>query len=420
MKRIFLFLASVAIILAACSSQEQQGLPSATPESVGLDSEKLAQIDRVVEEAIDNKDIPGAVVGIVRHGKMAFLKAYGNKSVVPDTVAMTTETVFDMASLSKCIGTTLSFMQLVENGYVRLSDDVKRYIPDFKPWVDPQTGKKVDITVRQLLTHSSGLDPYIGVSAFVSEYGESNPDSLMTYIATRVGRNFRPGTEFLYSCLNFVTLQNILQKVTGERLCDYAQKNVFDVLGLKHTCYFPLPTASKTISGEPSCPNADEIAALCAPTEVQEDGLPLVAQVHDPIAHVINCGNSGNAGVFTNAEDLAVILACLMNGGEWNGKRILSRNTVRTMFTVPPEDDPAVGRALGWDCRSSHSGPKGDLLSRDRSFMHTGYTGTSAVMDLDNDVAVIVLTHRVHPKDTGGVGRLRAQIANITAGALLD
>ena len=142
--------------------------------------------------------------------------------------------------------------------------------------------------------------------------------------------------------------------------------------------------------------------------------------MHDPIARVLNSGNSGNAGVFSNAEDLCRIAACLLNGGAVDGKRILSPATVRMMFTVPEENDPAVGRALGWDCSSSHSGLKGDLLSRDNSFMHTGYTGPSIVMDLDNDLAVIILAHRVHPTDKGSVGRLRARIANIVAGAITE
>ncbi|MGN0202160.1 MAG: serine hydrolase domain-containing protein [Candidatus Cryptobacteroides sp.] len=383
------------------------------PESVGLSSSKLRAAGEAMEDAVSDGTIPGGVLAVVRHGKIAWLEAYGNKSTVPEAEPMTTDTMFDLASCSKCVGTTLSFMQLVEQGKVRLTDRVSLYIPDFKPWTDPQTGEQVEITVRDLLTHSSGIDPYLSVKNMLGRFGGDCPDSLMRVIATEAGRNFRPGTDFMYSCLNFITLQNILQKVTGERLCDYAQENIFNALGLSHTCYFPL-------DGRPSSPDADFLAGLCAPTEVQEDGLPLVAAVHDPIARLLNSGNSGNAGVFSNAEDLCRIAACLMNGGATGGKRILSPATVRTMFTVPEENDPSVGRALGWDCGSSHSGLKGDLLSRNNSFMHTGYTGPSIVMDLDNDLAVIILTHRVHPTDKGSVGSLRARIANIVAGALTD
>lgn len=402
-------------LLAGCGIQRPGTveLDRVTPEAVGLSPAKLKLAGEAMEEAIAEGTIPGGVLAVVRHGKIAFLEAYGNKSTVPEITPMTTDTMFDLASCSKCVGTTLSFMQLVEQGKVRLTDKVALYIPGFKPWTDPQTGEKVDITVRDLLTHSSGIDPYVSVRNMVERFGENCPDSLMRVIATESGRNFRPGTDFMYSCLNFITLQHILQTVTGERLCDYAQKNIFDVLDLKHTCYFPL-------DGKPSCADAQALAGLCAPTEVQEDGLPLVAAVHDPLARRCNGGNSGNAGVFSDARDLCRITACLLNGGALSGKRILSPATVRAMFTVPEENNPSVGRALGWDCSSTHSGPKGDLLSRDNSFMHTGYTGPSIVMDLDNDLAIIILTHRVHPADKGSVGRLRARVANIVAGALTE
>ena len=262
MKRVRLLLsaAAAAAALAGCTLQPAEGtLRKATPESMGMNSAKLSQVDAIVESFIADGSIPGAVLSVVRDDRIVYLKAYGNKQVVPDTVAMSTSTVFDLASVSKCVGTTLSFMQLVENGKVRLTDDVKMYIPDFAPWTDPDTGAKVDITVRDLLTHTSGIAPYISVPPYVERFGAATPDSLIRYIATEVRRNFRPGTGYMYSCLNFITLQNILQNVTGERLCDYTQKNVFDVLGLKHTCYLP----------------QGETLELCAPTEVQPDGLPL-------------------------------------------------------------------------------------------------------------------------------------------------
>ena len=386
-----------------------------------MNPEKLAQVDRVIEEAISAKEIPGAVLSVVRGNDIVYLKAYGNKSVVPAVEPMTTETLFDLASVSKCVGTTLAFMQLIENGYVRLTDNVDRYIPDFKPWTDPESGETVDITVRDLLSHSSGLTPYINADTFVKEYGGNNPEKMEWYIATKVKRNFRPGTDFMYSCLNFVTLQRILERVTGEKLYEYAQKHVFDVLGLRHTCYFPLIYT-------PAASNSAELAGLCAPTEVQADGKPLVAQVHDPMARRIMGGNSGNAGVFSNAEDLSVICSAIMNGGVLVDKkgrilestRILSPLTVRLMATIPPQNDPSVGRALGWDKKSSHSGPRGDLFNPETTIMHTGYTGTSIVIDTETKTAIILLTHRVHPEDKGGVGRLRALVANIVAGSIIQ
>jgi CubicO group peptidase (beta-lactamase class C family) len=402
------FLSLAALLL--CVSGLAQSVKVTNPKRCGMDPDRLSLVDGVIEGAIREGAVPGAVLSVVRGDRIVYLKAYGNKSVVPDTVKMTVETMFDLASLSKCVGTTLSFMQLIENGQVRLTDNVDRYIPGFKPWTDPQTGETVDITVRDLMTHSSGIAAYYDANRIVQRFGANQPDSLMRVIATEVRRYFRPGTGFLYSCLNFITLQHILENVTGQRLCDYAAEHVFAPLGLQHTCYFPLQDDLRT-----PAEHAD-LLPLVAPTAVQADGTPLLGAVHDPLARLANGGNSGNAGVFSNAEDLSRICMAIMDGG---GK-ILSPAAVELMCTIPPENDPAVGRALGWDKKSPHSGPRGDLFDPDTTLEHTGYTGTSIVIDRKTKTAVILLTHRVHPVDEGGVGRMRAQVANIVASSLKD
>jgi CubicO group peptidase (beta-lactamase class C family) len=403
MKRSLLIILFCAFLATGCTTTPAPGkLAKATPESQRMNPKILSRVDSVVFKAIEEGQCPGAVLSVVKGDKLVYLKAYGNKSVVPDTVAMTTETVFDLASVSKCVGTTLSFLQLVENGSIRLTDPVDMYIPDFQPWVDPGTGEKTDIRIIDLLTHSSGIASYITVPAYVERFGEATPDSLIRYIATEVKRNFKPTTDYLYSCLNFVTLQHILQNITGEKLCDYAQRHIFDVLELANTCYNPTGSTLE----------------LCAPTEVQADGLPLVGNVHDPIARIINVGNSGNAGVFSNAEDLSVIAAALMNGGQIHGNRILGKMTVERMIRVPEENSPHIGRALGWDNRSSAAGIRGDLFSRTRTICHTGYTGTSMVIDMDSKTAVILLTNRVHPEDKGALARTRALVANIVAASV--
>ena len=395
---------------------------TARPEDHGMDPVRLARVDAVIDDAIRAGDIPGAVLSVVRENDIVYLKAYGNKSVVPDTVPMTIETMFDLASLSKCVGTTLSFMQLVEGGYVRLTDPVKRYIPGFKPWVDPETGEEVDIILRDLLTHSSGLSAYYVADLFVERFGTNQPDSLMRVIATEVERHFKPGSDFLYSCLNFITLQQILETVTGERLCDYAESHVFAPLGLKHTCYFPLQ------EGLRSPVVHRDLLPLVAPTEVQSDGSVLKGAVHDPLARLANGGNSGNAGVFSNAVDLSrICMMVISQGMAWKDKklgfneedtRILSRAAVRLMTSIPPENAPKVGRALGWDVKSEHSGLRGDLFNPETTLMHTGYTCTSLVIDLDTRTAIVLLTNRVHPMDDGSVSRLRALVSNIVAGAI--
>ena len=415
MNKVFLVLFTAAI-LCGCS-QSGTKLQKVTPESVGMNAAHLTQVDEVINGAVSRGEIPGAVLAVVRYDKIAYLKAYGNKQVVPDTVKMTENTVFDMASVSKCVGTTLSVLQLVEQGKIRLTDPVQMYIPGFQQWVDPETGKKVSIEIQDLLSHSSGILPYINVKSYLEKYGPGTPDSLIKHIATELPLKYRPKTGYTYSCLNFITLQNILQRVTGETLADYAQQNVFGALGLKHTAYLPLEKEARERSLSAVAP---DFLSLVAPTEVQEDGLPLLGEVHDPTARIVNLGNSGNAGVFSNAEDLSVIAAAIMNYGEVGGHRVLSPLMIKTMLTNPKENDPSIERCLGWDTYTSGAGTKGDIfLTQPHSIVHTGYTGTSMMIDMDSHTAVILLANRVHPSDEKGViARTRALVANIVAGSI--
>lgn len=398
--------AAALLLTAACTSLRDSGIRRSSPERQGMNSKYLALIDSTVNASILDEDVPGAVVGVVRNGTLVFEKAYGNKAIYPEVEPLTVETMFDLASVSKCVGTTLSIMQLVEQGKLRLVDTVGRYIPGFKPWVDPKTGEKVPIRVQDLLTHSSGLDAYMDdMDGYLEEFGPLTPDSLMMVISKRIPRNFKPGTDVLYSCLNFITLQHILEKITGERLCDYTQKNVFDAMGLKHTCYLPWGQNS-------------DLLKLVAPTEIQPDGSVLRGIVHDPIARIINGGNSGNAGVFSNVEDLAVICAALLADGSYNGRRVLSPLTVKRMFAVPSANDPKVARALGWDCFYPEPYTSGDVFAVQNLRGHTGFTGTSIILDPDTCTAVIILAHRVHPVNDGSASRLRSTVASIVAASI--
>ncbi|MCL1973790.1 MAG: beta-lactamase family protein [Bacteroidetes bacterium] len=396
MKKIILSsFAIVSLCLMASCTSSSDSIRITSPQKAGLNPQKLTVVDDLINESIEKNEIPGAVLAVVRHGSLAYLKAYGNKSVYPEVEPMTVHTVFDMASVSKPVGCAISIMQLVENGKLRLTDPVSMYIPGFLPWVNPETDRSVDIRIVDLLTHTSGLPSYITATKLTTIYGSPNPKALIDSISI-MPRLSLPGTRYLYSCLNFITLQNVLQNITGEKLCDYAQKNVFDVLGMTHTTYNP----------------SGEILALCAPTEKQPDGSVLRGQVHDPLARLLNDGNSGNAGVFSCAQDLALLAAALMNGGEYNGKRILSPLTVEVMTTVRSFD-----RSLGWGHFSSGSG---SLLTPDVSYGHTGYTGTFITIDPVLQTAVILLTNRVHPIDANSdeVNRLRALVVNAVAGAI--
>ncbi len=389
------------IAIFVCTLIFAQPLVRVAPEKVGMDPLRLANADRIIENSIEKGEIPGAVLAVVRDGKMVYIKSYGNKRVYPTIEKMEISTIFDLASVSKPVGCAISIMQLVEQGRVRLTDNVSMYIDGFKGYQDPETGKTIDIRIVDLLTHSSGLPPYAPAAELVAKYGSPAPDGLMEYISN-CKRDFKPTTKFQYSCLNFITLQNVLQNITGLKLEEYSKRNVFEVLGMNSTTFNP----------------SQEMFPMIAPTEKQQDGSVILGEVHDPLARLLNGGNSGNAGVFSTADDLAILAAALMNGGAYNGKRVLGTLTLETMIRVPAEVSN-LGRSLGWDNFSSYASNNGNLFTPEKTFGHTGYTGTSFILDPVSKTAVILLTNRVHPQDKGSVVRLRALVANAVAGSVI-
>ena len=383
----------------------QAHLRVVSPRKVHLSEDKLAKADSAILDAISRKEIPGAVLGIVRHGCMAYKKAYGCRQVYPTIEPMTTETIFDMASCSKSMSTAISVMQLCENGMLRLTDPVANYIPDFCNWKDGE-GNTATIRIQHLLTHTSGLPAYASVESLKKKYGAPNPEGLLEHIC-QVKRQFKPGTDFQYSCLNYIVLQNIIQKCTGQSLKDYSRDHIFLPLGMHHTFYLPI--------GE----DYSRWTNLIAPTTRQDDGSVLRGQVHDPLARIMNGGISGNAGVFSTVDDIALLCATLQNGGKWKGTRILSEQTVHTMRTVP-DWAKEFGRTYGWDVSSPYASCNGELLSSE-TYGHTGYTGTSIVIDPVNDISIILLVNAVHPIDgPSRMVRLRSLISNIVASALSD
>ena len=395
MKSIILFL----VTLFFATQVNAQHLPQVTPEEVGMDSQRLLQADKTINQAIANKEIPGAVLAVIKNGKMAYLKAYGNKQIYPSTIVMDVNTVFDLASVTKPIATAISAMILVERGQLRLLDKVNLFIPNFKEWSDGR--KKVDIRVIDLMTHTSGLPSYAPIDKAQKAKGDTKPNQMIEYIAT-VERGFEPQTDFRYSCLNYITLQRIIETITKQDLRTFAKQNIFDVLGMAHTDFLP----------------KGETLERTAPTARQKDGSVFKGIVHDPLARIMNLGISGNAGLFSDANDLAILVAALQNDGEYNGKRILSPMGVRTMRTVP-RNTSSIGRTPGWDVFTPYSSNNGDLFGRN-TYGHTGYTGTSITIDPDANTAVILLTNRAHPNDEGEVIRLRSIIANIVAASVLE
>ena len=396
MKKLILFAFSLLFYIGTSA----QTLDVVAPEVVGLSGTRRANADRIIEQAIKDQTIPGAVLCVERHGKIGYLKAYGNKRVYPNTEKMTTNTVFDMASCSKAMSTATCAMILIDRGQLRLLDRVDQYVPGFENWKDTITGETEAIRIINLMTHTSGLPPYAPVQDLKKKYGSPNPKAVVDWIS-HCRRLYAPEKGWTYSCCNYIMLQQVIEKITGQSIQQFAHDNIFAPLGMRYTDYRP----------------TKELAALCAPTEKQADGKCLLGVVHDPLACTMMAGLSGNAGLFSSAEDVATYCAAILNGGELNGKRILSPLAVKCMTTVPRSLEQ-FGHTPGWGNSTPYSSNLGDLLSS-QAFGHTGYTGTSIVMDPVNDVAIILLTNCVHPVDKGNVVRLRSLVANAVAGSIL-
>ncbi|MDE6139537.1 MAG: serine hydrolase [Alistipes sp.] len=393
---------------AICRDTDAAGrlrLRQVDPQQVGIDPSRLSCVDQAVMRSIDSGDAPGAVLCVVRHGCIACLRAYGNRRVVPDTVAMSEDTVFDLASLTKVVATNTAVMQLVEQGRLRLGDRVDRYIAGFEGWRNPDDVRDTThIRIIDLMTHTSGLPAYVRLAAVAAECpGRSFPDRDATigYIA-HCRRISPPHEEYRYSCLNYVTLQHVVECVCGESIDRYAAEHIFRPLGMADTRF--LPDA--------------ELSARCAPTIVDADEGVLCGVVQDPLARQLCGGVSGNAGLFSTAEDLAVFVQTMLSGGEHCGVRVLSPLAVKAIATVPRGYEE-FGRTLGWESCCGYSSTAGDLLSPS-AYFHTGFTGTSIVIDPALDLGIILLTNRVHPCSTGSVARMRAEVANAVAGAIVE
>jgi CubicO group peptidase (beta-lactamase class C family) len=367
-----------------------------TPESIGLSSERLKYIDSVVIRNIKEGNLPGAVVVVGGKNGVVYRKAFGNSWLVPEKKPMTLETIFDLASLTKPIATATSIMILVERGQISLEDEVRKYIPEFKPYVDEQ-GKEYHAKIYHLLTHTSGLPDYTSADSIKNKYGYPAPEGTIETICN-LPRFAPPGKEFKYSCLGFITLAEIVKRVTGKNIAEFSKENIFIPLGMKKTTYNP----------------DEKLKKECAPTEFR-NGKIICGEVHDPLVYVQG-GISGNAGLFSTADDLAIFAQMILNKGVYKNKRILGSKTVDLMTSIYPKVEFA-GRGLGWDINSAYMQQSGDIFEIG-SFGHTGFTGTSIHISKKEGIFVIILTNRVHPDGKGNVAPLRRSIANIVASAI--
>ena len=340
------------------------------------------QVDLVIHEEIEKGNFPGAVVLVGDQEDILYWKAFGHEITDPHEEPMGKKTVFDMASLTKPIATASSILILMDHNAIGLDDDVRTYLPAFA------CKGKEEVRIKHLLAHTSGLPAYTNASKLKEQFGNPCPEKVIDKICALEALN-TPGEEFRYSCLSYITLGKIVEIVSGESLDDFNRKNIFTPLGMKHTTYNPPAFWEKDI----------------AATEVI-DGQPLRGTVHDPLARLM-AGVSGNAGLFSNAHDLSIYCQMLLNGGVWNGKRILSPEAVRLLTTVQTH-----GRAYGFGVSSSYSSAKGSYAS-EKAFCHTGYTGTSIVCDPESETFVIILANRVHPEDDGSAKPVRIKVSDI-------
>jgi serine-type D-Ala-D-Ala carboxypeptidase len=387
------------IVTAATGPGLGQGLPAALPGDEGMSAERLGLLDALMNEALEHKNFPGAVILVARQGRTVWRKAYGLSQWIPEKQPMSVDMIFDLSSITKPVATATSIMILAERGRLRLQDKVKDYIQDFIPYLREAGIPGEDACLWHLLTHTSGLPPYTDPKEIEGMYGNPcSTENLARHIAG-LRKESPPGAVFTYSCLNYITLARIVKLVTGKDLAEFADENIFKPLGMKRTFFIP-PAAC---------------IDLCVPTQVY-DGKPLRGVVHDSLAR-LQGGVSGNAGLFSTADDLAVFAQMMLERGALGKVRILSPLAVDRMIEIFPKAKEA-GRGLGWDLDSDYASIRGDLFGSD-SFGHSGYTGTSLWIDPETRTTVIFLTNRVHPDDKGSVIAMRSRVANVVASSIL-
>lgn len=367
---------------AAITPAADRGLPQLSADEAGMDADRLVHIDDVVQEGLDRGRMPGCVVLVGRSKGIVLLKAYGQRQVQPTRVAMTIDTVFDLASLTKPIATATCVMKLAQEGRLDIDDAVAKHIPEFAA-----EGKE-KITIRQLLTHQGGL---IADNA-LSDYADGPDESMQRVYSLKP--QVEPGTRFIYSDVGFIVLGEVVARITGKNLHEFSHETIFQPLGMSETGFLP----------------SDELKQRAAPTE-QRANRWMRGEVHDPRAFRLG-GVAGHAGLFSTAEDLARFARMMLGGGD---TRVLKPETIALMTKEVPVSSGI--RGLGWDKRSTYSSNRGDLFTK-RAFGHGGFTGTAIWIDPALDVYVIFLSNRVHPDGQGSVNSLAGRIGTIAAAAI--
>jgi uncharacterized protein YbbC (DUF1343 family)/CubicO group peptidase (beta-lactamase class C family) len=363
-------------------------------------------MDSVIADEIAKHRLPGAVVLVGRKDRLIWQKTYGSRTVEPTREAMTTDTIFDVASLTKVVATATSIMILVERGKLRLNDPVSLYIPELKG-----EGRE-NITIEQLLIHRSGYAPDFDLRERWTGYDEA-----IKRLIKEPLRN-PPGTRFTYSDIGYIALGEVVKRVSGTPLDQFAKQNIFTPLRMRDTGFRPAAALRGRIA--PTEKRRGQLSYLGdTPTDLGSEGdIWLRGQVHDPTSYRMN-GVAGHAGLFSTAQDLATFSRMILNGGQIDGVRVLSPLSVAEMTRPRLISNTGNTRGLGWDINSSYSTNRGELFPLG-SFGHTGFTGTSIWIDPSSQMFLVFLSNRVHPDGKGDVGPLRGRVASIVAGSITD
>jgi CubicO group peptidase (beta-lactamase class C family) len=377
--------AALAVCLSSLPAFGQSDRP------LRLDPGRLARIDALVAEAMEARLLPGAVVLVGQGDRVVYEGVFGHRALEPAVEPMTPDTMFDLASLTKVVVTTTAVMQLVEQGRIRLTDRVAAHLPGFE-----RHGKR-DITIRHLLTHVGGLRPDVDLA----EPWEGTETALA--LARAEVPVAAPGERFIYSDIGFFVLGAIVERVSGERLADYAERHLFGPLGMRDTSYLPAPATHRRIAPTERCAFLDEWPCRTA------GAAALRGVVHDPTTRRMG-GVSGHAGIFGTAHDLARFARMLLGGGALDGVRVLSPLSVAKMTSPATPPGMRSVRALGWDIDTSYSSNRGELLPVG-SYGHTGFTGTSLWIDPDRGTWTVLLTNRsVVPRGPNRMQALRRTV----------
>jgi beta-N-acetylhexosaminidase len=344
----------ISVLLYSCSCKIDQPL-------------LFSEVDQMMESALSDSVFPGAVLLFGKDSHVMYNKAFGNFTYDKNSTETRTNSIFDLASVSKVVATTSAAMILLEEGKLNLDEKVITYLPEFN-----NNGKE-NVTIRNLLVHNSGLTAYKKYYDEISAAKELINDIMASIL------NNPPGEKFVYSDLGMITLQKVIEKISEQPLDDFLKDNLFDRLGMNKTMYNP----------------SKELKNSCVPTELDDywRNRLLQGEVHDERAHMLN-GVAGHAGLFSTSEDLSKFVLMLLNQGKFENQQIIDPKIIDEWTTKQSEQSD---RALGWDTKSTEGYSSAGTKFSERSFGHTGYTGTSIWVDKETKLFVILLSNRVHP-----------------------